>query len=281
MKRLLALLCALLFLTGPALAQVFPTRGDTPVTDDADMIPPVAEAELAGRLVAARQDHGVEIAVVTLISSALYTGGEEIGDYARLLTEEWMLGSTTDDKAVMLLVLRDDRDLHLWVSGGMGDQSAVTDAIVANVILPAFRQDDYVGGITAGVDAVLTRIVAPEPAAEPAATGSAPATEGEGGGTALYWIGGIVAAAIAAIVGMNRRSAAKLAATPCPACGKTGLSRERVTTRAATETAEGAGEVRTSCPSCGHTTTEPFTIPKRTKAKTAEKTDGKGSTGSW
>ena len=130
------------------------------------------------------------------------------------------------------------------------------------------------------MEAIAERLlVAGEAAPEPAAADTVPATETapapeatpaarspdaeEGGGNILLWIGGGIAALVALVVGANRRAAAKLASTPCPSCGKTGLTRERVTLRDATEYSAGHGEVRTACPHCGNVETEPFTIRQR------------------
>lgn len=281
MRLLIALALAAAATT--ATAQTYPSQSETPVTDDAELLNPVQEAELAERIVTLEQESGSDIAVVTLPATQFYTMGDDLDVYASGLAEAWDLGATVGGRSVLLLVFRDDRELHLGIGTGFeAERVAEAEGIVADVILPAFREDDYPRGISAGIEAVNTRILTAAAAAEPA-TSEAPAAGGEGGGgNALLWIGGVVLALVAGIVGLNRRAKAKLAATPCPACGKTGtLGKERVTLAEATETAEGRGEVRTTCSACGHTEAEPFSIAKLAPKPSEKKSEGGGASGEW
>ena len=307
-KLLSATLVLLAFIAGPLSAQTYPSQSETTITDDAEMLDPVEEAELAARLTEIAQERDVDVALVTLISTSLYTAGDDVDLYARNLIENWELGATTDGRAVIMLVFRDDQELAVEVTGLDGDPDTSVQEIIDTVIVPAFSEDDILGGMTAGFNAIDAQLLdvqtAPETISDPApATSETTSTdgEGEGGGNGLYWIGGGIAAAVAGIVGLNKRAAAKLAATPCPSCGQTGLTRERVTIQDATEKYEGRGEVRTSCPSCGHVTAEEYTISRRepekmektdkTKGKSTGKSMGKsqgkpkgggdGGTGSW
>lgn len=278
-------LAALLALgAAPVWAQTFPSRGDTPVTDDAQIIDDATEGRLVDRLTAVAAETGARVEVVTLPSAMLYTMGEEIDVYAGLLADAFGLAAVPEGEWALLLVFHDDRELRIETGPAYGDAAAARQAIVDELILPAFAEENYARGIEAGVNGLLDRLVAPPPAA-PAA---APAGESEGGG-GLWWLLGLIAVPVLGVVAMVRRNTAKLAATPCPACGKTGLVRERVTLREATPTAEGRGELRTRCPSCGHATSEPFTIPKTSPQPAAakagkdagHKSQGGGTTGRW
>lgn len=279
-----------------SLAQTYPSQSETPVTDDADLLPAVAEAELASRLVALEQQSNTDLAVVTLLSMALYTGGDDLDVYARNLMADWDMGAATNGRRVLVLVFKDDREMHVEINGDFSEAAiAAGTATVDDTFLPAFRQDEYPGGIAAGVEAIAAGLLfAPAPAETapeaPAAaeavaeTETAASEDSEGGGNALIWVGGVVAAIIAAIVGLNRRSAAKLAATPCPSCGKTGMTRSRVTLVEATETTEGSGETRLTCPSCGHVEATPFTISAKPAKETPPDDDAPksgGKSGSW
>ena len=288
MRRLPALLLAAT-LALPAFAQTFPSRSETPITDDADLLGPVAEAELAEKLIALRQDWSVDVAVVTLLSGALYTAGEEIGDYAEMLAGNWELDAANDGRNVMLLVISGDRDVHLRAGPGLSEFDAeARQAVLDEAILPAFREDRMADGLEAGIEAILVQLggtVADDPAADGAeAAEPMEAVEGrEAGGYGVLIFGGVIVATIAGLIGLNRRSKAKLAATPCPNCGKTGLTRARVTLEEPTEDHEGRGVVRTTCPHCGHVAEEGFTISRRTSRK-ADKDDREGpggTTGSW
>lgn len=265
-----------------ALAQTYPTRGETPVIDDAEVIGAVEEARLAERLVELRQQTNTDIAVVTLPSTVLYTMGDDLDVYAQGLMEEWTLGDTTSDRRALLLVFRDDRELRLEVEGDFAvDPGPVAADIVETTILPRFREDDYGAGITEGIDAMAARILAVEEPA-PATSAPSPAPAEGGGGNILFWIGAIVAALAGLVFAAARRSSAKLAATPCAACGKTGLTRSRVVTREPTETTEGRGETRLTCPACGHVEAEPYVIARKSTPESEKKETKKGgASGEW
>lgn len=276
-----ALAAAALALASPmATAQVYPSQAQTPVTDDADLLGPVQEAELAARIVALEQSTGSDIAVVTLPGAQFYTMGEDLAVYAAGLVANWGLGDTTGGRSVLLLVLRHDRELHLGLGTGFTDaQTALTGPIVTEVILPALRNDDYPAALSGGIEAVATRILAAAPpdTADDIPTGIAPAGESR----VLWWLAGGGLVLVGLILRANRRARARLAATPCPSCAKTGLIRERTTLAPATETAEGRGEVRISCPACGHAKTEPFSIPRLDNQASGPKGKGSGTTAEW
>lgn len=295
MKHVLAALLAFLALTTSVNAQTFPSDLGAPVIDDAEMLPPEVEARLNAALTANQTATGADVRVVTLISMALYAGGEEIDTYAGLLADTLGMADVADGKSALLLIFRDDNELRIE-TGPAYAATINAEQIIDTVLVPAFREDRFADGVEAGVAAILAGtvpvVVAPEPvAAAPVATTDQPA---EGGGSGLWWILGIIAVPVLGIVAMMRRSAARLAATPCPACGKTGLRQERVTLAEATEKAEGRGETRTTCPDCSHSTAVPFSIPRaeRTEtekaapatkagAKATDKDQGGGASGRW
>ena len=278
-------LAALLSLAAPTtFAQTYPSRGETPVTDDAEVIEPVDEARLAERIVELEQQSNSDIAVVTLPATSLYTMGDDLDVYAQGLMEEWSLGDTTGGRSVLLLVFRDDRELRLEVTGDFPvDLDAVSAGIIDATILPRFREDAFGTGISEGIDAVAEQILTAEEA--PASPAVPSAEAGEGGGVGILpWIGGIVAALVGLGIFSSRRAKAKLAATPCSACGKTGLTKTNVVTREPTETTEGRGETRLTCPSCGHVDATPYTIGKKTRTQDKSKKDppqSGGASGGW
>lgn len=271
-----------------AFAQTYPSQSETPITDDAEILEPVEEAKLAERVVQLEQEHNADIAVVTLPATTYYTAGDDLDVYAAGLIEDWELGATTGDRSILLLVFRDDRELRLEVGEGISTEAAAESAgVVADEIVPRFRDDDFGGGISLGVEAIATRILAKDAGMADATTTEAStettSTEGtsEGGGNALPWIGGIIAAIGALIFGLNRRAKAKLAATPCSNCGQTGLKKERVTIEEATETTEGRGETRLICPHCGHVDAESYTIAKKKPKKDDDEKGGGGASAEW
>ncbi len=107
---------------------------------------------------------GSQIAVLIVPSSA----PETIEQYALRVAEQWKLGRKNVDDGALLVVAKDDRKLRIEV--GYGLEGALTDAaskrIISEIIVPRFRQGDYFGGISAGVDRIL-RVIDGEPLPEP------------------------------------------------------------------------------------------------------------------
>jgi uncharacterized protein len=107
---------------------------------------------------------GSQVAVLILSSTA----PETIEQYALRVAEQWKPGRKNVDDGALLVVAKDDRTLRIEV--GYGLEGALTDAaakrIISEIIVPMFRQGDFHGGITAGVDRIL-RVIDGEPLQKP------------------------------------------------------------------------------------------------------------------
>ncbi|MEJ6398749.1 TPM domain-containing protein [Yoonia sp. 208BN28-4] len=270
-----------------ASAQIFPEPASQTVNDFADMLSDEAEARITETLSDLETDTGAQATIVTLSSVQFYANDMTVPDYATALFNEWGIGNADDGDGVLLLVFRDDRQLRLETGAAYdADAQDRAQSIISEVIIPEFQNDNFEAGIEAGATAIAERLVRNTTVTDPALSGD-DQTDGEGGGNVLWYILGGIGAVIAAAVAWGRMQAAKLAATPCPACGKTELSKERVVLQDATLEAQGHGEVRTICGACGHTTAEPFTLSKKTPPKSDDpdfdggKSDGGGASGKW
>jgi uncharacterized protein len=109
---------------------------------------------------------GSQVAVLVVPSTA----PETIEQYALRAAEQWKPGRKNVDDGALLVVAKDDRTLRIEV--GYGLEGALTDAackrIISEIIVPRFRQGDFYGGITAGVDRML-RVIDGEPLPQPSA----------------------------------------------------------------------------------------------------------------
>jgi uncharacterized protein len=174
----------LAFLTAPAAAQDLPPRPQGPIFDQADMLPAADEASLDQRLreFDARTGNAVIVATVDSLQ------GDTIEDYAQKLYAAWGIGGAERDTGVLLLVAKQDRKMRIEV--GYGLTPYITDIlsgrIVRDQITPRFKEGDFPGGITAGVDALLTQLSkSPEDAraiAEAAAAAEKNRAHSNGGG---------------------------------------------------------------------------------------------------
>ena len=99
---------------------------------------------------------GSQVAVLIVPTTA----PETIEQYALRVAEQWKPGRKNVDDGALLVVAKNDRTLRIEV--GYGLEGALTDAaskrIISEVIVPRFRQGDFYGGITAGVDRMLRAI---------------------------------------------------------------------------------------------------------------------------
>lgn len=108
---------------------------------------------LEARLQAFEQRKGSQIAVLIIAK----TQPETIEQYTIRVAEQWQLGRKRVDDGAILLVAKEERALRIEV--GYGLEGALSDAICKRIIdeqiLPRFRQDDFYGGISAGIDAMM------------------------------------------------------------------------------------------------------------------------------
>ena len=81
-----------------------------------------------------------------------------IEDYGYQLGRRWQVGQKGKNNGVVLIVVPSERRVRIEV--GYGLEGTLTDAIsrviIANSIVPRFRANDYPGGITRGVDDIIS-----------------------------------------------------------------------------------------------------------------------------
>lgn len=146
------------------------------VTDTIGMLTPAQRETLENVLKEQEDRTGNQIAVLLLGSTA----PESIEQFSIRVADAWKLGRKGVDDGVILLVARDNTPAlrRLRIETGRGVQGSLTDAqsrrILEEVIAPHFRQNDYYGGLSAGVSAIAALIdkenlPAPPPAAQQAA----------------------------------------------------------------------------------------------------------------
>ena len=123
------------------------------VTDTTGTLTAEQKAALEAKLAAFEREKGAQVAVLMVPT----TEPEDIAQYSIRVVDAWKLGRAQPDDGVLLLVAKDDRRLRIEV--GYGLEGALPDAIasriIREIITPRFRQNDYYGGIDAGVDRIL------------------------------------------------------------------------------------------------------------------------------
>jgi uncharacterized protein len=146
---IIALLCA----GFAAIAAALPALTGR-IVDQANIIAPATRSALEQRLADLEAKSGIQLVVATVTSLE----GEEIEPYANELFRAWKLGEKTKNNGVLLLVAPTERRVRIEV--GYGLEGTLTDAlskvIIANAIAPRFREGDFGGGISRGVDDIIT-----------------------------------------------------------------------------------------------------------------------------
>jgi uncharacterized protein len=166
--RIAALVAACTWLAAPPPAaaqssQPVP-RLEARVTDLTGTLTSAEQARLEARLADFEAKKGAQIAVLIVPS----TRPEEIEQYSIRVVEAWKLGREKPDDGALLLIAKEDRALRIEV--GRGFEGALTDLvskrIISDTITPLFRQGDFAGGISAGVEQMI-RVIEGEPLPAP------------------------------------------------------------------------------------------------------------------
>jgi uncharacterized protein len=134
------------------------------VTDQTDTLTSDQTSTLEQTLQAFESRKGTQIAVLIVPT----TEPETIEQYSMRVVEQWKLGRSRVDDGALLIVAKNDRTLRIEV--GYGLEGALNDAtsnrIIQEIIVPRFREGDFYGGISAGVDQMI-RVADGEPLPPP------------------------------------------------------------------------------------------------------------------
>ena len=122
------------------------------VTDLTGTLTAEQQSALEEKLAAFEARKGSQIAVLVVPT----THPEEIEQYSIRVVEQWRIGRAHVDDGVLLIVAKNDRRVRIEV--GYGLEGALPDAIanriITETIRPLFAQNDFYGGISAGVDQI-------------------------------------------------------------------------------------------------------------------------------
>jgi uncharacterized protein len=152
--RAFVLLAGLLCAAGLAAQELQPVPAlEARVTDLTGTLTAAQQAELEQKLAAFEQRKGSQIALLMVPT----TEPEAIEQYSLRVAEAWKLGREKPDDGVLLLVAMKDRAMRIEV--GYGLEGALPDItakrIISDTITPLFRQGDFYGGVSAGLQQIM------------------------------------------------------------------------------------------------------------------------------
>lgn len=285
MIRLFALLLCLL--GSPLIAQPFPNPDTTLVNDFAGVLDAGAEARIADSLQSLRDDHDIQMTVVTIGSRGDYGDFESIESFATGMFNAWGVGSATRNDGIMILVANVDREMRIELGAGYpADWNAVAANVIRNNFRPAFRDGDMQRGIESGTVQTIRQI------AVPFAEGRAPPDVDLEGALPeedepSQWPVVAFLAAFAALVLRRPVGDVVTRMRRCPRCKRRTTRRERRVLDAATRTDTGTREERRYCTECDFEDRRIVTIPRRRSSSNRSsgfgggRSSGGGASGRW
>lgn len=126
------------------------------VIDQTGTLDPAQQAALESRLAAFEAQRGTQIVVVLVPT----TQPEDIADYTQRLGDAWKIGRQDVGDGVLFVVAKNDRRVRIATSKTL--EGAIPDLVARRIIdqavTPAFRSNDFAGGIGAGVDQIMARV---------------------------------------------------------------------------------------------------------------------------
>lgn len=122
------------------------------VVDQAGLLDNGTVQRLDGELAQYEAKTSTQIVVVTLSDLQ----GYPIEQWGLALMRGWQIGQKGKNNGVVLVVAPKDRELRIETGYGAEGPlpDATADAIIRHVIVPHFKQNDYSGGIAAGIASI-------------------------------------------------------------------------------------------------------------------------------
>jgi len=154
-----AVLMLMLFFTG-SVTQLYAEKLPVPdkpegwVNDYAGIFSNAEKTELNRKLSSLEYNTSSQIFVVTISDNQGYAAS----DLSQRIGEKWGVGQKGKDNGIVLLV---DMGAHdVFIATGYGVEEFVPDAIgkriVEKEIIPAFKNNDFFGGVSAGIDTMIS-----------------------------------------------------------------------------------------------------------------------------
>jgi len=232
----------------PGAAQTLPSAESATVNDFSRVLDAAAEADLAQRLDALKEETGVQMIVVTMPRLELYGGrGMRLDDYATALFNAWGIGDKDRDDGILMLVLTEAREVRIALGAGYDPiYDARAAKVLSTAVLPEFREGRLAEGIAAGITSARARLVLPFVEGRPVDLDEGFEAPASSQGS---WLPYAVAGVFAWVVFMIRRASRRR--RTCPRCSTVGLKRSYEVIEKPTLSATGTGMEHLTCTSCG------------------------------
>jgi uncharacterized protein len=135
-------------------AEIIPPVPARHFNDEAHVVPQQAAEQMDRQLADFERATSNQVLVVVYPKMQ---SDSSIEDYTVRVAQKWGVGGKKKDNGIVLFVFIADRKMFIQV--GYGLEGALPDAtckqIVETQIKPAFRNGDYAGGLSAGINAII------------------------------------------------------------------------------------------------------------------------------
>ncbi|ALF60107.1 TPM domain-containing protein [Psychrobacter urativorans] len=129
---------------------------NSPVVDQANLLSAAHKQRLTEQLQSIYRQ-GLAQAALVIVPT---TNGLPIFDYSLKVADKWKLGSKDVDDGLLIVMAVNDRTIYILT--GYGLEGVLPDAAVNRIIrediTPYFKQNDYAGGLSAGISSLETRL---------------------------------------------------------------------------------------------------------------------------
>lgn len=136
------------------LAAVPPLEGR--VIDRTDTLQAAQRQAMEQHLANVERELGSQI-VVLIVPTTL---PEDIAAYAQRVGDQWKIGRRETGDGLLIVVAKNDRKVRIEVAKAL--EGAVPDLaarqIITETITPAFKRNDFAGGLNAAIDRIAARI---------------------------------------------------------------------------------------------------------------------------
>ena len=124
------------------------------VTDTAGVLKSGTVTDLDVRLESLSNSGKGEAAVLVVPS----LNGLSIEEYGIRVAEAWKVGKYGQDNGVILIISTGDRKVRIETGSGSSITDGQAAQIISDSIVPSLKKNDWDGGVTNGVDAIIKAI---------------------------------------------------------------------------------------------------------------------------
>ncbi len=140
----------------PNIIQATLPNLNSPVIDQVNLLSSSEQQALSQQILSIHQAGRAQIGVIILAS----TGQEPIFNYATRAFSQWQLGNKDIDNGLLIVLAVNDRNIQILT--GYGLEGVLPDVVLKRIIeeqiTPEFKQNNYAGGLNAGlqkIDSIL------------------------------------------------------------------------------------------------------------------------------